>query len=81
MQGLQTQDMSWTISCDQETVVTAFSLPGSPLGRACFGYALQEADRQASSSLVLNQYIHFLASACLSLHAPRVSRSVMTIYS
>ena len=41
------QDMSWTISCNQETVVTAFSLPSSHPARACWGYALQEADRQA----------------------------------
>lgn len=75
LQGLQTQDMSWTISCDQETVVTAFSVPGSPPGRAWFGYALQEADRQASSSLMVNQYIHF------SVIALRSAGSIMTTYS
>ncbi len=42
-QDLSVQEMCWTISCDQETVVTAFPIqnPHHP----SWGYALQEADR------------------------------------
>lgn len=50
LQGLQPQDMSWTISCDQETVVTAFPLAPCRPARPCWGYSLQEADRQDTLS-------------------------------
>ena len=42
-QDVGVHQMCWTISCDSETVVTAFPLQ-NPQGQ-CLGYALQEADR------------------------------------
>ena len=51
-QDLSVQEMSWTIYCDHETVVTAFPLQKDALNLSHWqsqhqqlGYTLQEADR------------------------------------
>lgn len=51
-QDVSLQDMSWTINCDNETVVTAFPLQKDAVTLAAWqsqhqqmGYTLQEADR------------------------------------
>ncbi|KAL0052085.1 hypothetical protein WJX82_007711 [Trebouxia sp. C0006] len=52
-QDVGVHQMCWTISCDSETVVTAFPLQ-NPQGQ-CLGYALQEADRAGSLDVVKAQ--------------------------
>ncbi|DBA89422.1 hypothetical protein WJX77_002898 [Trebouxia sp. C0004] len=52
-QDVAVHQMCWTISCDSETVVTAFPL--QKLQGRCLGYALQEADRAGSLDVVKAQ--------------------------
>lgn len=73
--GLQLEEMTWTVRCDESVTVTSVPLSERP---AAFGYLVRESDRFASFNKMTSRNLQ--CSELLALCSGRFPPSKRTIY-